>query len=388
MYNKIRLDVNKITDTGAEILSNLVNECTELQLLSLSCNHIGNKGAMALACALVANHSLIELDLQCNAIGDEGAVAIAEAVKDFPNEFQLLLWNINITPEGQAKVLKYKQTAIIHEEMTEHTWRTVGMDSPLYMVHTLRFIYQHSNIAYGKTFGLSATEPLAYRPQVNENLNQLFNQCLGTSAATLESLDLMSLSLGREEILALTNSGTLSDLKILKIKFPLNASNQSNDSSELLRQLSFKSKNLEQVHYKYCEYAFESHKQSLSHLLESFECEIVAPCSFPENILSNLNVSLSRVISFLCLSSLILVNCNIDDHGVQVLSQKKSDTKIQTLRLDFNKITDVGAACIAGLVRECAGLLHLSLSYNHIGDQGAMTIAGVAGHNIAAVCVL
>ena len=204
----LRLDVNRITDTSAEILSNLVSECTELQHLSLSCNHIGNKGAMALAGAVVSNHSLIELDLQCNAIGDEGALAIAEAIKDFPSEFQLLLWNVNITPEGLAKVLEYKQTAKIHEEKTEHTWTVVGMDSPL-MVHTLRFIYQHSNIAFnGKTFDLSATEALADRPQANENLNQfkLLNQFLGSSAATLESLDLMSLSLGEEEILALTNN--------------------------------------------------------------------------------------------------------------------------------------------------------------------------------------
>ena len=117
-------------------------------------------------------------------------------------------------------------------------------------------------------------------------------------------------------------------------------------------------------------------------MLESFECEIVAQCIFPDNILSNLSVILSRVISFLCMSSLILVNCNIDDHGVQILSQKKSDTKIQTLGLDFNKITDVGAVCISGIVRECAGLLHLSLSYNHIGDHGAMAIAGVLNHSL------
>ena len=376
----LRLDVNRITDTGVEILSNLLSECTELQHLSLSCNHIGNKGAVALAGALVANRSLIELDLQCNAIGDEGAVSIAKAIQDFPSEFQLLLWNINITPEGQAKVLEYKQTSKIHEEKTEHTWRYVGMDSPLYMVHTLRFIYEHSNIAFnGKTFDLSATEALAYRPQVKI---KLLNQFLGTSAATLESLDLMSLSLGKEAILALTNNVTLSDLKILKIRMPLSASFQVIDSTGLLRRLSFKSKNLEQVQYKYCRHKFESHKQSLSYLLESFECEIVAQCNFPENILSNLSVSLSRVTSFLCLSSLILINCNIDDHGVQILSQKKLDTKIQTLRLDFNKITDVGAACISGLVQECAGLLHLSLSYNHIGDQGAMAIAGVLNHSL------
>ena len=38
---------------------------------------------------------------------------------------------------------------------------------------------------------------------------------------TLESVDLMSLTLGKEEILVLTNNMILSDLKILKIKMPL-----------------------------------------------------------------------------------------------------------------------------------------------------------------------
>ena len=57
------------------------------------------------------------------------------------------------------------------------------------------------------------------------------------------------------------------------------------------------------------------------------------------------------------------------------LSQKKLNTKIQTLRLDFNN----GAICIYGLVRECAGLLH---PYNYIGDQGAMALAGVLCHSL------
>ena len=86
----------------------------------------------------------------------------------------------------------------------------------------------------------------------------------------------MNLSLGEEEILALTSNVTLPDLRVMKIKMPLNASNQTIDSTELLRQLSVKSKNLEQVHYTYCWDIIESHKQSLSYFLESFECEIVA----------------------------------------------------------------------------------------------------------------
>ena len=382
-FEILRLDVNRITDTGAEILSNFLSECTELQHLSLSCNHIGNKGAMALAGALVANHSLIELDLQCNAIGDEGAVAIAKAIKNFPSEFQLLLWNINITPEGQAKVLEYRKTAQIQEEMTKHTWREVT-DSPHYIVQTLKFIYQHSNIDFnGKTFDLSATNALVDRLQQDEDLKQceILNKYLVTNGSTLESVDLTTLNLRKQEILALTTDVTLSDLKFLKIKMPLK---RSFDSIELLRRLSFNSKKLEQVHFQYSKDKFETQKQSLSYLLQSFKCEIIPLCKFPSDILSNLNVNLSRVTSFFTLSSLILVNCNIDDNGVQVLTKTKSGTNFEILRLDVNRITDTGAEILSNFLSECTELQHLSLSGNHIGNKGAMVLAGalVANHSL------
>ena len=171
---------------------------------------------MALAGALVANHSLIELDLQCNAIGDEGAVAIAKAVKYSRSEFQLLLWNINITSEGQANVLKYRKTTQIQEEMTRQTWREVK-DGPHNIVNTLKFIYQHSNIDFnGKTFDLSATNALVDRPQKDEDLKEceLLNKFLVTNVSTLESGDLTTLNLGKQEILALTTDVTLSELKL------------------------------------------------------------------------------------------------------------------------------------------------------------------------------
>ena len=89
------------TQSGSE----LMKKCTGLQYLSLSCNHIGDQGAMALAGALATSHNLIELDLQCNAIGDEGAVAIAKAAKECTKELQLRLWNFKITTEGVKRVL-------------------------------------------------------------------------------------------------------------------------------------------------------------------------------------------------------------------------------------------------------------------------------------------
>ena len=78
---------------------------------------------------------------------------------------------------------------------------------------------------------------------------------------------------------------------------------------------------------------------------------------------------MSRVTSFFCLSSLILINCNIDDHGVQVLIKTKTGTNLEILRLDVNRITDTGVEILFNLVSGCTELQHLSLSCNHIGNK-------------------
>ena len=172
-FDTLRLDINRITDAGAGFLSKLLSNKSRLKFLSLSYNHIGNDGTMALAGALT-NHSLIELDLQCNAIGDEGAVAIAEAIKDFPSEFQLLLWNINITHEGQTKVLEYRQTAQVEEKMIEHVWKEVSVDNVdngEFKVHILRSFYQQKNLDYNsKTFDLFKSKELT---KIRSSLKEL-----------------------------------------------------------------------------------------------------------------------------------------------------------------------------------------------------------------------
>ncbi len=57
-----------------------------------SLNHIGNVGANALAVNIKSCTKLRTLNLSCNEIGDEGAMAIANAVKDF-NYCKVFLWN-------------------------------------------------------------------------------------------------------------------------------------------------------------------------------------------------------------------------------------------------------------------------------------------------------
>ena len=230
MFDTLRLDINRITDIGAGFLSILLSNYSRLKYLSLSYNHIGSDGAMALAGALVANRNLIELDLQFNAIGDEGAVAIAESIQDFPSELQFLLWNINITHEGQNKVLEYRPAAEVAEKMTEHVWKEVSVDNidnAEFMVHILRSFYQQKDLDFDdKSFDLFKLKKLTDSLKDLKQFERL-GLFLMNYIPSLENLDLTSRQLSKEEILALTTKVTLSNLRILKISMPLRVSSQN-----------------------------------------------------------------------------------------------------------------------------------------------------------------
>ncbi len=133
----------------------------------------------------------------------------------------------------------------------------------------------------------------------------------------------------------------------------------------------FNSSKLKQVQYVYCNNSQVAHKSYLSDLLSAFQCEIVPLCEFPQNILCNLDIDILKVTRFLELTSVILINCNINDCGVQCLL---SNSNYKTVRLDINKITDVGATSISELMKNCVGLKCLSVSCNMIGDEGALEI--------------
>ena len=191
---------------------------------------------------------------------------------------------------------------------------------------------------------------------------------------SLEVLDLADIALDEEKIKALTNEVTLPSLKIIKFQMPIVAS-KKDGSTETLKLLKFNSNKLEQVHYKYCKNELKSHKDSLLQLLKSFKREIIPLSDFPQNILSNLDMDLSLVPKFLNTSSLILVNCNLDDDRIEYLTYFKFETDLKTLRLDFNRITCRGAESLSEVLRRCPKLVQFSAACNRIGDKGAIAIA-------------
>ena len=74
VLEKLVLDFNRISDSGAVALAWCIARCSVVQEVSIQCNFIGDLGAIALADALVHCSSLRRLDLQGIGLGDEGAV--------------------------------------------------------------------------------------------------------------------------------------------------------------------------------------------------------------------------------------------------------------------------------------------------------------------------
>ncbi len=125
---KLVLDFNRISDSGAVALAGCLARCSAIQEVSIQCNCIGDSGATALANALVHCNSLRRLDLQGNSLGDKGAVAIAKATEKLPS-LDLYLHNVNITKEGIEKVLEHRARTYIRSMLFTTSWNSVsGVD--------------------------------------------------------------------------------------------------------------------------------------------------------------------------------------------------------------------------------------------------------------------
>ena len=82
MLTHLVLVENRIGDEGAAALARMVSALNKtLAFLSLGDNAIGDAGAVALAATLSGKNKLTALDLMENEIGDVGARALAEALK-------------------------------------------------------------------------------------------------------------------------------------------------------------------------------------------------------------------------------------------------------------------------------------------------------------------
>ena len=80
-------------------------------------------------------------------------------------------------------------------------------------------------------------------------------------------------------------------------------------------------------------------------------------------------------------SKLVLINCCIDDSDVELLvNATKTYKELNTLHIDFNRVTGKGAALLANSFETCTKIEVFSAHCNQIDDSGALALANALVH--------
>ena len=124
VVEKLVLDFNRISDSGAKALAEHLAGSCALQVFSLQCNCIRDSGAAALASSIAGMRNLRRLDLQGNDIGDEGVVAIAKATQE-TSGLELYLYNVEVTQQGISRVLEHRATTHIKTIVFGSSWDSI-----------------------------------------------------------------------------------------------------------------------------------------------------------------------------------------------------------------------------------------------------------------------
>ena len=124
VLEKLVLDFNRISDSGAKALAEQLASSCGLKVFSVQCNSIRDAGAAALSSSIAGIKSLRKLDLQGNDIRDEGVVAIAKATEENPC-LDLYLFNVEVTQEGIKRVLELRANTNIKTMVLGSSWNSI-----------------------------------------------------------------------------------------------------------------------------------------------------------------------------------------------------------------------------------------------------------------------
>ena len=359
VLEKLVLDFNRISDSGAEALAGCIAKCSVVQEVSIQCNSIGDSGAIALADALVHCSSLIELDLQGNGLGDEGAVAIAKAAEGLPN-LDLYLHNVNITEEGVERVLEHRASIKIRAVVFGSSWDAIsdaGIDAlrSALKCGTLPTLKISDTNIYNIEILVAELEHV--RNISGFMCNDVTDDTLPTLCGIITSMNnLQHIECSSIYVISSNNSQLLSDcLKLCKNIRDLSLRDHENVSiqSSLLLDVVKCCANLQSLDISGCRIG----SVGVALLFDDHQCWVN---------LHTLNLSSNK----------------IGSDGAQVLSKVLVHCKnLHCLDLSTNDICDVGAVALAEGLKDLNSLLELGLGYNEITLQGALALLEVLKYN-------
>ena len=351
----LKLDFNRVTCAGMEYFSkHCLPKLTNLCCLSLACNQIGDAGAMALAENLDKyKKPLTELDLQGNVFGDSGAISIACAVKDFPASFELHLWNINITVEGVASVLKHRSGANVkHEKVL--AWKYVSSEGIAKAVQCCKNL--HTLDLSSKTINFSMSE-LAPKLKVCTNFKNIdFSHC---SKMTPHDLTKMVESLSHCELQTFNlNSCEIDKYGALVIAKCLTAIQNIDELDDLVTYPDFVTGELDDLFIN-PDFVTDNISDVGVHNLSQHMIRL----DLGSNEISSAGAKVLGYGLKYChnLESLNLCSNGIEADGAKMLANGlESCHSLQTLTMDDNPLGADGAAEIFSAIKRCSHMKALS----------------------------
>ena len=358
VLEKLVLDFNRISDSGAVALAGCIARCSVVQEVSIQCNSIGDSGAIALADALVHCSSLRRLDLQGNGLGDEGAVAIAEATEGLPN-LDLYLHNVNITEEGVERVLEHRARTKIRAMVFGSSWDAIsdaGIDAQRSALkcETLTALKIYTTNIYNIEILVAELEHVRNIRRI-VCANDVFEDTLPTLCGIIKSMN-----------------------NLQHLECHLQCDDISSNNAQLLSDSLKSCKNIRGLSVHGLAFIKSS-------ILDAVKC-----CTYVQSLdMSSCDIG-SKVVALLfddhqCWVNLHTLNLSrnkIDSDGSQVLSKVLVHCKnLRCLDLTRNGIGDDGAVALAEGLKDLTSLLELRLGLNEITSQGALALVEVLKYN-------
>ena len=346
VLEKLVLDFNRISDSGAKALAeHLIGSCS-LQVFSVQCNSITDSGAAALASSIAGIRSLRKLDLQGNGIGDEGVVAIAKAATEATPGLDLYIYNVEVTQEGISRVLEHRATTHIKTMVFGSSWDSICDEG----IEALRSVLKSGDL---QVLRISDTGINSLTSNMENIRTALAEESVGKN---LRSLEIGGGGVTEDNVPALCD--ILERTKNLNY---LNISYLTCDDPIKLNKLHDKLN----LHEQLLSVSLYSSLRLLPYFMDAKVLTNVHALS----IVNSMYLSIKDV-RLLCgvlvhlknLSSLKLSKCGIDATGAVALAEALKDhTGLTELAIDYNDISLINMSAFASVIR-ANNIRHLTLS--------------------------
>ena len=188
----------------------------------------------------------------------------------------------------------------------------------------------------------------------------------------LESLNLKRTELGVNGVMELTRGVELKCLSLLEVHMPLK---QAKSENKVLQNLRFASTELNEVQFD-CTKSNVQGEEGMKYFKILYDVFGVSVRWNPKYHMINNETGHMHFEHFSNCCDVVLVNCCIQDHQVEVLGKALlTYNKLRTLRLDFNHLSGKGATLLASSFDMCITIEEFSAHCNQIDDCGALALA-------------